>query len=409
MNRCFRLALAVSAAMVLQGCDNGYNIPREDPNYAGAERTCAEAPVNANATESAVAVYNLLLRLSCTRASEGIMMGQVVGSGTVIDERSEDNSYYQLFTEFNDEFNQMPSLLTVDYGQDGNYTRETLTRVNERIKQHWNAGGVVMITWRPFNPVDPSLGTQYSEDVNMERLRHADNPAWKSRLDLVASALRELQDAGVAVLWAPLPEMNTAKHWWGVQASRRPDVNDSTLYTGVWANMRNYFTSGDRPLNNLLWVYSPGDGTSLPAQGPITGGTPTFWAYPGDNEVDVIAPVVRDDDLLISDYEPMTGYTKPVGMAEFGPQSAAEGSRYGVEETLPDETTRIRLFRGDFLANTLIGSYIYLGFWASPYSLEATDDVAESKLALGDIEGTRDLLARREILTLGRLQQLNWR
>ena len=132
MNRCFRLALAVSAAMVLQGCDNGYNIPREDPNYAGAERTCAEAPVNANATESAVAVYNLLLRLSCTRASEGIMMGQVVGSGTVIDERSEDNSYYQLFTEFNDEFNQLPSLMTVDYGQH-RHTRETLTRVNERI------------------------------------------------------------------------------------------------------------------------------------------------------------------------------------------------------------------------------------------------------------------------------------
>ena len=44
---------------------------------------------------------------------------------------------------------------------------------------------------------------------------------WRTYLDRIASALEELQDAGVVVLWRPLQEMNGSWFWWGMKKKKK--------------------------------------------------------------------------------------------------------------------------------------------------------------------------------------------
>lgn len=413
MKRCLKLALAASAALTLSACESGYNIPFEG-EYNGVERDCSRELTNQDAIEAASYVYNLLLDLSCERAAEGVIIGQTAGSGNQVSTNGDAESYYQLFTLFDQEFSSTPSLLSIDYALDENYTSQDLKAANQKIIEHWNAGGVVMISWRPFNFWRSASGTDYSNDVDLASL--IGNQNWRTRLRLIGRALKELQDAGVAVLWRPLPEMNTGGtdtapgYWWGLQASA--DANNpekGEAYVNLWMDMKNFFESDpELLLNNLVWVYSPAEGTDLPKEGAPNIGAPIDWAYPGPDEVDVIAPVVQDDDLFLADYDDLIAFNKPLGLAEFSPKSSAEGGKYYRCPT--NEGGEAPEFYAQFLGDRLERSYPYIAFWASPYSIPADGmTICRSEFSLVEMEGIRELVNRDYILDLRRLGQRNWR
>jgi hypothetical protein len=130
------------------------------------------------------------------------------------------------------------------------------------------------------------------------------NTEWLRRLDIIAGYLKDLQNAGVPVLWRPFHEMTGNWFWW----CRQPRYKD------LWIQMYNRFTTYHK-LNNLLWVYSVNHYNQ--------GETWYKDMYPGNEYVDILgvdvyleyghsyAKYVHDDLITL-------GGGKPIGITENG-------------------------------------------------------------------------------------------
>jgi hypothetical protein len=81
------------------------------------------------------------------------------------------------------------------------------------------------------------------------------NNNWKARLDVICPYLKELQDAGVEVLFRPIHEMNQSAYWWG----GRPGANGtSKLY-----QITHDYLVKMKGLTNLIWVWNLQDFPTL--------------------------------------------------------------------------------------------------------------------------------------------------
>ncbi|UBU18344.1 glycosyl hydrolase [Nonomuraea gerenzanensis] len=185
------------------------------------------------------------------------------------------------------------------------------TMVNEAIRQ-WQGGSVVALTWHMCPPTTgPTCGwdsggvlshlsdSQWSQLVtNGTSL----NNAYKSRLAEALPYLRQLQNAGVPVLWRPVHEMNDGWSWWG----GRPGANGSRkLYQITY----DYYTS--QGLTNLVWVWNVKD-VSM-------GSIGEYW--PGSSYADVASlDVWAKLEPSASDYQAMLDVAggKPISLAEVG-------------------------------------------------------------------------------------------
>ncbi len=164
-------------------------------------------------------------------------------------------------------------------------------------KELWQKGGIPTFAWHWR---DPSLetcsfytDTKNSEGSNDECVKQpngvkgtrfsikdacadANCAAWNTSsdayknmvrdIDIIAGYLKELQDAGVAVLWRPIHEASGGWFWWG----RDGAVPFKLLYNLLFEKLVN-----EHNLNNLIWVWNS------------EGGTDEAW-YPGDDKVDII-------------------------------------------------------------------------------------------------------------------------
>ena len=109
---------------------------------------------------------------------------------------------------------------------------------------------------------------------------------WMQELDLMAAGLKELQEAGVVVLWRPFHEMNGGWFWWGAAEPEK--------FIAVWRHMFDYF-SKTKGLNNLLWVYGPNHGQN------------TASYYAGEQYVDIVGLDAYTDYL---DPQHVKGYAE---------------------------------------------------------------------------------------------------
>jgi mannan endo-1,4-beta-mannosidase len=127
------------------------------------------------------------------------------------------------------------------------------------------------------------------------------------RLDTLAGYLRQLQDAGVAVLWRPYHEMNGGWFWWG-QKDRFADL---------WIQQWDYLTN-THGLNNLLWVFSVNhwSDSGFGDLGPDA-------YYPGHDYVDVLGVDVyleygHSFDQYVHDTLLEVGGGRPIAFTENG-------------------------------------------------------------------------------------------
>ena len=81
------------------------------------------------------------------------------------------------------------------------------------------------------------------------------NKNWKARLDAIYPYLKELDDAGVELLFRPLHEMNQGAFWWG----GRPGPNGTRRLFQI---TRDYLDK-EKGLTNLIWVWNMQDFPSL--------------------------------------------------------------------------------------------------------------------------------------------------
>jgi mannan endo-1,4-beta-mannosidase len=127
---------------------------------------------------------------------------------------------------------------------------------------------------------------------------------WIQELDLIAEGLRQLNEAGVVVLWRPFHEMNGDWFWWGGQ--------DPGQFIAVWRHMFDYFST-TKGLDNLIWVYGPNHGRNTAAY------------YAGDDYVDIVGLDAYTDFVdrdHIKGYDELAALPKPFGITEYGPHGA---------------------------------------------------------------------------------------
>ena len=91
--------------------------------------------------------------------------------------------------------------------------------VVERSKDWWNKGGLVTICWHCScyftESWDACMNSEVSNWDSWFDEKSDDYADMLRGMDKAAKALKELQDAGVTVLWRPFHEFDGAWFWWG--------------------------------------------------------------------------------------------------------------------------------------------------------------------------------------------------
>lgn len=295
-------------------------IPETESPIA-ASKVIYQTPVNPNASPDAKKVLNYLAYLSSqtTENYHGVIVGQNAGHGNNM---LSPGWYDYYIEELHTRTGKYPGILDIEYEYAKEFTVDELKEANIVLKDHWNNGGLIQINMSAGNPWGNSLETGESPDLwelmvedhpdetedLSELLPEGDKRGiWLKKLDRIAAALQDLENAGVVVLWRPMQEMNahTGNFWWDA---------DGATYAEVWRDMFDYFTN-TKGLDNLLWAWSPSNS--------IYDQWGDWSAYPGNDYVDIVATTMYHDTLLdetpsLDGYERMLTYGKAIGMAEWG-------------------------------------------------------------------------------------------
>ncbi len=189
---------------------------------------------NKNSDETTKKVYDYL----CDIYGKQMLTGQMEAAWN---SDSKGNKGDQEMEMLETQFGKLPALRGLDYINDD------FAGVNERAKAWWEKGGLVTICWH--TGVDASTYDASKADTpDIDKLLTdgtEENKTWMAKLDKVAEALAELQEAGVPVLWRPFHELDGGWFWWSKSGPEG--------FKKVWTHMYDYFTN-EKKLNNLIWV-----------------------------------------------------------------------------------------------------------------------------------------------------------
>jgi mannan endo-1,4-beta-mannosidase len=227
-----------------------------------------------------------------------------------------------------------PALLGNDYGM-----KSTIryAEINSLIIKHWEAGGLVTLSWHADCPWFDGYNahykaSEYKSVIDLTQLlkdapESAAKTSYRKELLAVGEALKQLKEVGVIVLWRPFHEMNGVGFWWCVDDLKNPANQDD--YEDLWRDMYNTYTY-DLELDNLIWVYS--------SHFSCIWASSVSAMYPGDDVVDVVGVDIYTDVPTFNDYEELKQYNKPVVITEIGPSENTHG--------IYDEREIIRTYSG---------------------------------------------------------------
>ncbi len=197
------------------------------------------------------------------------------------------------------------------------YMGDDFSGCNRRAKAWYEQGGIVTICWHCGSDFSGSHTESMNTQLNWDKALTegtAEYNALIAGMDKGAKALKELQQAGVPVIWRPFHEFDGKWFWWGKGGAE----NFKKLWRIMYDRYTNYWG-----LDNLIW--------SLGYCGDVNSG----W-YPGDEYVDIIGAdtYVDHTDSLIGMYNKTAQVAdKPVCLHENGPipdpeKLKADGSKW---------------------------------------------------------------------------------
>ncbi|NNU34726.1 hypothetical protein HK413_12885 [Mucilaginibacter sp. S1162] len=175
--------------------------------------------------------------------------------------------YQKNFQRLYDSTGHYPALIGLDYGYFGNVD---LQQTNQFAIKHWQQGGLVTLSWHADCPFTAGYNVRWDsmakkDSIDFKKLlknapESKEKTNYRTELNRIATALKQLKDAGVTVLWRPFHEMNGSWFWWGANDKTNPtNVED---YAALWIDMYKTFTV-DYGLDNLIWIYAPNKANPL--------------------------------------------------------------------------------------------------------------------------------------------------
>lgn len=242
---------------------------------------------NKNASKEAVKLYSYI----CRTYGNKIISGQQESTWMGSDQYEFDYIYSKT--------GKYPAIRGLDYMNDDFYG------VNKRAKEWYNRGGIVTICWHCGSDFSgswsESMNTEISDwDKALTEGTDEYNKLIKG-MDKAAEALKELEAAGIPVLWRPFHELDGAWFWWG--------KGGADNFVKLWRIMYDRYTNY-HGLDNLIWVlgYS-GNGRGYAS-----------W-YPGDDYVDIVGADSYNDGSnanLYNKVNNVVGYDMPICFHECG-------------------------------------------------------------------------------------------
>lgn len=182
------------------------------------------------------------------------------------------------------------------------------------------SGGLVTFCWHWNVPRDvdhPDRGKAFYMEKDGVKIvnwnaRNATTPGTKEYevaihdIDLIASYLQELEEAGITVLWRPYHEASGSWFWWGIQPGDRAEAQETfqRLWYMMYDRLENY-----HKLSNIIWVWN--------GQSALIRVNPNSYDISG---IDVY-PSKEDHSPLANDYNKLKGYTddgKMLALTETG-------------------------------------------------------------------------------------------
>lgn len=233
---------------------------------------------NENANEKTVKIYQYI----CSVYGEKLLTGQQ--ESTWMDSPDYEMDYIENAT------GKLPAVRGLDFMNDD------FDGVVERAIEWDKNGGIVTICWH----CGPDFSGNY-DNCKDDEIKNWDavltsgtpeNKAFIENMDKAGKALKELEKAGVTVLWRPFHEFDGAWFWWGKGGSEN--------FKKLWIMMYDHFTN-DLELNNLIWVLG------FSHNGNDYDEKIKNW-YPGDEYCDVLGA----DTYEVAENGPEKRLYKPV-------------------------------------------------------------------------------------------------
>lgn len=174
----------------------------------------------------------------------------------------------------------------------------------DRAKAWWEAGGITMVRYHMGAPPQSDTYDNSKSSSNIDAVLQAgtqENTSFNSKLDYVAGELQKLQDANVAVLWAPFHEVQANGWFWWAKGS-------GAQFIDLWKYMFDYLTT-DKGINNLVWLF------------PYSN-NPAGDYFPGKEYVDIAGADCYDKnppfESLFQSTQSIVGKTVPIPLHETG-------------------------------------------------------------------------------------------
>lgn len=248
-------------------CVDKLTVTEYEPIDSGVYNITAEL-TNKNATTETKELYNYLKSI----------YGRYTLAGQYADYGLESNE----FRAIKEVTGKYPALLGLDMMD---YTPVRIAHGSKGIavdvaKEFDSRGGIVTFCWHWCTPDKYVTGKSdengeplwwrsfYTENTNIdiEKIMNGEDKEGLAALDkdieAIAHELKELEKAGIPILWRPLHEPSGGWFWWGAKG---PEA-----YKKLWIYLYDKLTNTYR-CNNLIWVFNDNN---------------PEW-YPGDEYVDI--------------------------------------------------------------------------------------------------------------------------
>ena len=275
------------------------------PAWSQAQKTGSyQSPVNPNASQEAKELLKMLYDYS----GKYLLSGQ----HNYIGDKSEHSEETEQIT------GEYPVVWGSDFGfadstndKDAVYHRHALV---QEVMERYRAGNIITLMWHACRPTDEepctwkgSVQNELSEDEWNDLITPGTRTYqnWANQVDEIAVYLKQLELAGIPVLWRPYHEMNGGWFWWGQKPGEKG-------YQQLWENLYNRMTNYHQ-LNNLIWVWNAN--ATLPRDK-----MEYELYYPGNEYVDILATDIYGGNYKKSDHDQLLelGKGKPIAMGEVG-------------------------------------------------------------------------------------------
>jgi len=196
---------------------------------------------------------------------------------------------------------------------------EMRNKLVDRIILQHKKGHIITLMWHSPRPEkgdycdDGDLWT-FSENISDEYWNNLVTPGtklhehWEKQVDKIVPYLKQLNEAGVPILWRPYHEMNGVWFWWG---NRKGDNGYRQLWIQLYERLTDF-----HQINNLVWVWNP----NSPRDKKGDEAYPYIDFYPGNSYVDVLAVDVYWNDFAQSHHDELLQLAdgRPIALGEVG-------------------------------------------------------------------------------------------